>query len=54
MIEPTPKPKVEGTSLVPKTGGPGIGASALILTATVALLLGSAILTYGALRHRRR
>jgi hypothetical protein len=54
MIEATPPPKAEGTQPLPKSGGPGIGGPALILPAAAALLLGSGILTYAALRHRRR
>ena len=52
-IEAT-QPKMEGTQPLPKSGGSGIGGPALILPAAAALLLGSGILTYAALRHRRR
>jgi hypothetical protein len=54
MIEATQPPTTEGTQPMPKTGGPGIGGPAVILPAAAALLLGSGILTYAALRHRRR
>src|ERR671933_2178659 len=51
-IEAT-QPKMEGTQPLPKSGGSGIGGPALILPAAAALLLGSGILTYAGLRHRR-
>jgi hypothetical protein len=38
---------------LPKSGGPGIGGPAVVLPAAAALLLGSGILAYAALRRRR-
>lgn len=35
---------------LPKTGGPAVGALAVVLPAAAALLLGSAVLAYGVLR----
>ena len=48
------KQKVETTTEapLPKSGGPGIGGPAVVLPAAGALLLGSGVLAYAALRRR--
>ncbi len=39
---------------LPKTGGPAVGALAVVLPAAAALLLGSGVLAYGVLRKKQR
>ena len=50
-IEQTTEATIEGPLV--KTGGPGVGGPAVILPAAAALLLGSGVLAYAALRRRR-
>ena len=50
-IEQTMEQTIEGPLV--KTGGPGVGGPAVILPAAAALLLGSGVLAYAALRRRR-
>ena len=51
MIEQTTETTIEGPLV--KTGGPGVGGPAVVLPAAAALLLGSGVLAYAALRRRR-
>jgi hypothetical protein len=39
---------------LPKTGGPAVGALAVVLPAAAALLLGSGVLAYGVLRKKQQ